>query len=272
MGKKKKRKSKRPTVPSRLRTEAAYFRTVPNTTSIELVLDPQTGRVLPKTACEAAYTSVTYPRNNPARSDKVVNRVFSPTGEPMLDADSALQLFDFRVAIDTNTKNVGDQTRSVVGIVVGDHVRYGVPYCIELADVVKGTEERVGWKLAIEHLIDDGFLDIGVSTIVVVDAHLGEIEQINKREQPILGDVFLPTGWTMSYASADVGSEYAVNRMLMLADRTATDVMKHLAATGISLCSGPVRPALHGQPRKIYSKRNRFSSWDELRAAMPAAD
>lgn len=257
---KSRRKSKTSTRP---RTEAAYFRTAPDTSRIELAIDAKTGRVSPGMACEAAYTSVTYERENAAKGEKAVNRVFSRDGNVALDADAALRDFEVCVAIDTNTTVVDGRRRSVIGVVVTDWQVYGVPYCIEVADIPLGWEERVGWTLALNRLCVDGFLMRGQSTAILVDAHLGHLEAINRGKEAIIEDCLLPEGWVMSYASADAGAEFVANRLLRMADRTATLVMRLLRVGSVSLPDGPAPGALHGTIKVIHS-RNSFQSWEEL--------
>lgn len=257
------RKSKKKRIPTRPRTEAAYFRTGPDTTRIEVTVDRMTGRVTPGMKCETAYTAVTYERENTAKADKVVNRMFSLSGEPALDADGAFREFEVRVAIDTNTWETYGRRRSVVGIVIADNVGYGVPYCIEVADLPLGWEERAGWAMALGQLLQDGFLEFDKSTVIVVDAHLDQLDAINRRAQDIVEGLYLPPGWMMSYASADAGADFEANRLLRGADRAATQVLERLASTSTPLMAASSGGALAG-PQRVISGANSFKSWGEL--------
>lgn len=55
---------------------------------------------------------------------------------------------------------------------------------------------------------------------LVVDSDLGVLTRINSREEPVLGDLFLPEGWQINYATADK-NDFVLNKMMRLCDREA---------------------------------------------------
>lgn len=269
MGKrsKGKRSSRRTKGPTRPRTEAAYFRTKPNTSRIELTVDVSSGRVSAGTDCKVAYTEVSYSRENSAKGDKTVSRVFASDHEPTLDLDDSLGRFDFCVAIDTNTIDVDGRRRSVIGIVIGDREVFGTPYCIEVADLPIGMEERVGWTIALNHLCADGFLKPDDAVGVFVDAHLGDLEEINSGNQGLIPDHPLPAAWTLNYASADSGADLEANRLFRHADKVATQILNKLQAERYPLPEGPELGAIVGMKRVIRGL-NAFDTWAELYAEL----
>jgi len=63
----------------------------------------------------------------------------------------------------------------------------------------------------------------------LVDSEIGEIGKFNRRESTMLGDHFLPDGFELIYASADVGQEYPHNKLLRICDRTSCRVKEYIA-------------------------------------------
>lgn len=255
-------RTKKPRARARARTEAAYFRTAPNTSRLEILFNPVTGQVSAGMDCETAFTAVTYEREN-AKQEKTVNKLFTPTGEPALDADAALDLFGVSVAIDTNTRLIRGRRRSVTGIVIADKIAWGVPFCMEAADLPVGEEERLGWGQALVHLLRHGFLKLKESTAIVVDAHLGALESINRREQELVDGLLIPKPWKLCYASADVGAEFRPNQLIRHADRASAAVLNYIQSVQTAMPRSVKEGAQIGEWRLIRG-RNPFSSWAEL--------
>jgi len=251
--------------PSRPREEVVYFLTAPNTRRIELFFDPVAGRIAPGMDCVSAHTEISYARENPSKPRKVVARVFG--AEPHMEIAAAVEDFSFLVAIDTNSVEVEGRTRSVTGIAISDNRAYGVPYCIETAELPPEKRERIGWHLAIQELLSDGLLRECDRTLVLVDAHLSELSAISNRSQEIIPGHLLPEAWSMGYASADTGGDFRGNALLQLADKSATQVMRKLSETATPMLEGPHGGALHGPLRKVSGK-NSFTSWEALYASV----
>lgn len=53
---------------------------------------------------------------------------------------------------------------------------------------------------------------------LVVDSELSDLMRINRREEPIVYDFFLPEGWQINYATSD-SSDFILNKMIKLCDR-----------------------------------------------------
>lgn len=239
---------------------------MPNTSKIELSLDLSMGRVSPKMECETAYTEVTYERDNPQKREKTVSRVFSSESSVAMCADQALIEQGKVVAIDTNTLDVQGRRRSVIGIVLWTASgSYGSPYCIELGDLRRDLEERIGWLVALNQLAEDGFIHPGERTALVVDASLGDLAAINRREQGLVGDKMLAKGWTMNYASADAGGDLLSTRLIKAADSAATRLMRALRDLGSPIPPAPAPGTLWG-PQNVLMFSNSFRSWAELEA------
>ncbi|MGY0635133.1 hypothetical protein [Luteimonas sp. A478] len=251
------------------RTEQVLFRTAPGTSNITITLDPTTGRIASEVACEFSYAEVTYDRENPKKSPKVVARIFGDEQKGLLDVDQALLELGKTVAIDTNTINFEGRRRSVVGIVLyGRSGVYASPYCIELADLRDEFEERIGWMVALNQLAVDGFIRPGEPVGLVVDANLGDLVAINRREQGLMGNQMLADGWTMSYASADAGGTLLSTELIKAADRASSLLTRLLVETDSPMPDAPPEGALWGT-QKVMMFKNSFKSWAELDAIQP---
>ena len=60
---------------------------------------------------------------------------------------------------------------------------------------------------------------------IVVDSELGALQQYNKREKPLVQDIYLPPGFTLVYASADSGMEFIANQLIRICDKCAGEVL-----------------------------------------------
>lgn len=57
---------------------------------------------------------------------------------------------------------------------------------------------------------------------------MGLIKDINERNTPVFGELYLPENVRMLYASSDKPNESAANKMLALADRQASQLIDHI--------------------------------------------
>lgn len=236
------------------RTEAIYATTSGPVTEIALWCDADTGRLSFETPVEKTFHEVTYERKS---RPKVVNR--TPILGPELPTgyNQALRDFDPLIAVDTNTRIVGQQNLSVTGIVLGlwatdpkdgsPAIAYHTPFCIEFAEL-REPREKVGWFMALGELQRRGHLSRDGNAALVVDAYLEQLASINARKTTLVGPFYLPKGVTLLYASSDVGAEYVANKLLRAADRVSTQVLDYLE-------SGRAAPNSHllsGRPYQSY--------------------
>lgn len=56
---------------------------------------------------------------------------------------------------------------------------------------------------------------------VIVDSDLNDLQKINSREKPIIGDFYAPNYLSLIYASVDTGMESLLNKLIQQADRVA---------------------------------------------------
>ena len=86
--------------------------------------------------------------------------------------------------------------------------------------------ERYGWMKVINALVTSEDFKRDFKYAIIVDSELGILPKINAREEPIIGDYFLPANISLIYASADTGQEYFWNQLIKWADRAAANSLK----------------------------------------------
>ena len=170
---------------------------------------------------------------------KVLREVQNPTGG-VVKIQKRTVACDRYFAIDTNYKSFGNNylcaTASLCidqhidhekGLIKGDQIKiFSVPRIVFLA--TPGSKpERYGWMKVVDGLLRfDGF-NRDWSYGMIVDSDLDDAPKINAREEPIFGDLYLPENITLMYASADVGRESLINKLIRATDRVAKSSLDH---------------------------------------------
>ena len=148
-----------------------------------------------------------------------------------LHPDYSLMQADTIYVIDTNTDTKNKISVSCIlqgtprldenGEKIGIHFK-SLPYL-----VVKGnieSPEKAGWCQLIKREVNEP----GINILIIVDAYLDELELYNSGERPVLGEFYLPRNVNLMYASADVGKEHIVNKVMSQADKAATKMTKQI--------------------------------------------
>jgi hypothetical protein len=138
--------------------------------------------------------------------------------------------------VDTNTKDDLSVTCVIRGnpVFSEDGVKQGIRFRLCPYHVFKGCQEspeRAAWREVIlsEYSEKDG------ETRMIVDSDLNRLTAFNTRSEPIFDDFFLPDGVQLIYASADVGKEHVVNKVLSQADRGASAMLKKIRDGEVSV-------------------------------------
>lgn len=104
--------------------------------------------------------------------------------------------------------------------------------------------ERFGWSFVCKSIIGQSSEDfVGL----IVDSDLKRIPFINRREEPIQDNFYLPDRFELLYASSDPGDRYIANDLLKLCDRNTREVAKLVASTQ-TLSLPPLLKADPGDP------------------------
>jgi len=169
-----------------------------------------------------------YARTN---KDKTIRKYPTKTSDIRLDPNYSLMNSDTIYVIDTNTDYKSNLSVSCIlrgkpkydvnGTKVGIQF-LSLPYLIVKKELK--YPERSAWCQLIENTISisDG------ATLLIVDSDLNNLELYNSREKPILGKCYLPKNVTILYASADVGKENIVNKVMSQTDKAASRMSKRI--------------------------------------------
>ncbi len=135
--------------------------------------------------------------------------------------------FDHVFAVDTNTKNIGEDRVSVaaityccVGLKNGNQFSLSVPILMAWYEYrnVEGPPENLAWKELIEAILRNPELQKGEIGLIV-DSDLGKHKDFNKRVLPIYENFYLPERFRMLYGSTDGGKESLVNKLISFSDK-----------------------------------------------------
>jgi hypothetical protein len=176
-----------------------------------------------------------------AKPPKVLTRISSDPSKIQLDPNRALLRFDWVVAVDTNTMEIGGTEVSMTVPVLVKDIELGKPKwtaqlvpqdAFEFHDATV-SPERIGWREIIKGITSHP--DVHGNIALIVDSELGSLTAINSREVPIIEGFFLPANIELLYGSVDGGTvEYVANAALADCDKTASRLLKRLAQNGIS--------------------------------------
>lgn len=199
----------------------------------------------------ASHVVTTYER---PKSPKVIHKIIVPPANLTFDPNIALTRYTWVLAVDTNKPETGLPNVVFTGIVqakilsLSDMILEKSIYqgtVLELHNL-NSPSERFGWAFVCKSIIN---LPQEARVAVIVDSDLGSIPSINRREEPILDDYFLPDRFELLYASDTVGG-YIANQLLRLCDRNTREVARLVASTQTSslpplIEAGPEDPYTH---------------------------
>ena len=171
--------------------------------------------------------------NRNGKQPKVLRQLQNPTGG-VISINPKSIIYDRYMAIDTNYKSFGKNLMCATSslfvkqhlgksgrLMKGEQINILVsPRLIFLAKL--GTKpERYGWMRMIDALLKSNLYNAEWSYGVIVDSDLDELQKINAREKSIIDDFFVPNNISLIYASADVGKESLLNKLIKSTDQVA---------------------------------------------------
>jgi hypothetical protein len=181
----------------------------------------------------SARVDRSYPREK--KGPKILSSIHLPKGSPLLaEPDRALFQFDTIFAIDSNTKTIRDHAVSIAAITLCKWLQkepapiagYATTKAIEFRDI-DCHPDLLAWKrFLIEIKEHPNFSEIG-KVALIADSHLGDLAKIERREQPILDDFFLPEWVSIVYAS-DKPKDRLSNILLGEAHRYASNLLNQI--------------------------------------------
>lgn len=180
----------------------------------------------------ASHVVTTYER---AKGPKLIHRLMVSPENLTFDPNIALTRYTWVLAVDTNKPEIGLPNVVFTGIAQAkiipqtDRILEIIIYrgtVLELHNL-NGPSERFGWAFVCKSIIN---LPQEALVALIVDSDLGSIPSINRREEPIIDDYYLPDRFELLYA-ADKGGGYIANQLLRLCDRNTREVARHVAST-----------------------------------------
>ena len=191
---------------------------------------------------EPARIEVGSAYDRPKKTPKVLARLTAQPARIQLDPNRGLSRFDFVLAVDTNTVEIGTTRVSIsVPVLVRDiEITAGrwnaklVPQdAFEFHDAT-ASPERIGWWEAIKRI--DSSSEVRGSVAVIVDSDLDGLATLNARREEILEGFYLPDGHELLYGCGDRGTEeYIANAAIAHCDRVARRLLARARDQG---CSG----------------------------------
>jgi hypothetical protein len=188
---------------------------------------------------ESAYHDINYDRK---KNPKILNKISLDPKQLSVDPHLALKNFDLIYAIDTNTKLVNDDVISISCIVLSKLTycknneiiaKYAPIHCLEFRNI-KEHAENIAWMKSIQLIIANPSYSPKLKIGFVVDSDLGNLPAYNKRTAPIYDDFYLPQNIELIYASADVGKEFLVNKLIALCEKEAKILLEDISLNKIS--------------------------------------
>lgn len=183
-----------------------------------------------------ANMTVSYERDN--KAPKVLVDIPMNLSNLSFDMGYHLKNYDLIFAIDTNTKEIGNQKYSASAIVLcklKQHAgRLEALYSPHHIFRFKNVElpEKIGWVNLIKGIMDNPQYSENLKVAIIVDSDYGNLAKYNSRELPIINNVYLPKNMTLIYASADSGAENLPNKLIYMCDKVAKETLEEL--NGIS--------------------------------------
>lgn len=178
-----------------------------------------------------------------AKGDKIINRFVYASDSVYHDSNALTQRYDQLYALDTNTVkhpsghlvSVGAILRADIqllesGIFYFQAQQFGIIRGVDLGD----KPEIEAWKTLVGVLLPQ--LESGQARRIgiVVDSELDRIESLNLRTAPLEGDLYLPTGIELIYATDAAGSDqFSVNKLIHMCHNMAQEEARKLRKTKI---------------------------------------
>lgn len=177
-----------------------------------------------------AHLETSYERGKKA---KVLHKSEIPVEKLKTDIHASFCNYDLFYVIDTNTRIVNNHKISIACVLLckfqpsGDMtLAFFAPiHAFEFWNIVD-KPENIAWREAIMAIMANPDYKKEFRTGILVDSDLGDIPAFNSRHKPIIDDFYLPDNFELIYASADVGKEYFVNKLISECDKEANKIFK----------------------------------------------
>lgn len=161
--------------------------------------------------------------------DKVLNSF--PSGS-LKDPNVTLLDYDWLFAIDTNTKSQLSVTAIAQCFSHHSESSYSGMICVtcnKWDSSLFPKPEIQAWAVLVDEIIrQKPHQWRSKKTAIIVDSELGLLSEYNAQLRPLATNFYLPSNFTLIYASADSGSEFLSNQLIQLCDKHAAQILKSL--------------------------------------------
>ena len=166
---------------------------------------------------QQAFLEINYPRE---KSPKTLLKIPLKGSELSTNIYSSLNEKDILYAVDTNTMVIGKESISTSAILLCKINKDTADYApvAFMAFRNQTNPEKNAWKHLIKLIMQNPNYSDKQTFKIIVDSDLGNLHKYNSREIPIHGDFYLPTNFSLIYASSDSGSEYLPNKLIRECD------------------------------------------------------
>jgi hypothetical protein len=177
------------------------------------------------------YSRIVYPR---PKGPKMTVQI-PASGGSIGSIKAAIAAFTRIAGVDTNSRVIDGVKVSVTVVCELLEVSYRGDvwsgcveplWALEFRDPTRDPE-RIGWSHAFSKGVELGWFDAGERVLMVVDSHLGELENINRRTTSIIDEVYLPVGASIAYASPET-TDSPVNGLIRHCDRLSSGLLDHV--------------------------------------------
>lgn len=177
-----------------------------------------------------AHLETSYERR---KKPKILHKAEIPVKKIRTDIHASFCNYDLFYVIDTNSKVIKNNKISVACVLLckfkpsGDlTLAFFAPInAFEFWNIVD-KPENIAWREAILAIMANPDYKNELRIGLLVDSDLGDIPAFNLGHKPLIDDFYLPGNFELIYASADVGKEYFVNKLISECDKESNEIFK----------------------------------------------
>lgn len=167
---------------------------------------------------------------------KVLRELPAEPTDIKLDVKRLLRSHDATLVVDTNYHDFGDFRLCVSASIL---ILYEIEESRRMANFSPQSSlvfsapctenpERFGWWDIIERFMKSPFCESSKSYGLVVDSDLRDLSGINSRQTAVWEQNYLPAGFQILYASADVRRKNYINQAISLCDKRAGKALSQI--------------------------------------------
>ena len=149
--------------------------------------------------------------------------------------------FDLIFAIDTNTKEIDNDSISISSIfqcyakIIGEKVRMSFGKIINICfkNAPNNASEKIACAKLVNMIISTRQYNNNLRIGIITDHDLNKHSKYNNREFSIYGETYLPPNMTIIYAASDKSISNIMNILLNNCDKDANNYIRQLNETGM---------------------------------------